>query len=335
MVLAHNSFAIGKYRDYSQSMIRSSQQELVGMLQKHGLKFTYLTVRHEGSYLPTDADWNYKDVPHLNLVHSLVDACYGMVGDQEIATINMQKIFGFKFPLTVFNYQSGPGRQTYFASFFFYQLIVETMAEQIAPLKTVVTTTYAIGSSPFWQVFAPLFKYALKKNYNVLMSEDIPMRSRRGELRAMGYTFKGDDKPYSFRETMNISDNNLIAPDEHPSSVTESLSLAELKANKVILLGNADLHGLRAQYDETTGGISVFLRTCPHEGASLDQSACEKNMLTCAWHGRKFQPLIQLRSGETKREAAGIAIQLDGDRLKIERKVMPNVKTQGAVDRHQ
>ena len=121
-------------------MIRSTQKELINGLEKHGLKFSQFEFTHEGDYLPTDADWNYKDVPHLNLVHELVDATYGAIGDDSIATINMQKILGIRFPLTVFNYQSGPNQQTYFANFFVFQLVIETTYKQLGPIRTLVTT---------------------------------------------------------------------------------------------------------------------------------------------------------------------------------------------------
>ena len=298
-------------------MIRSTQKDLVSMLEKQGLKFIQFSLTHEGDYLPTDADWNYKDVPHLNLVHDLVDACYGMVGDDIIATINMQKIFGIRFPLTVFNYQSGPGRQTYFASFFVFQLIIETTYQQLGPLRTAVTTNYAIGSAPIWQLLAPLLKYVLNKNYENLMSADIPMRTRRGLLRKWGYSFKGDNSPYSFRNTMKIAEANLIAPEIlAPLPENIRISLKDLASQKKMYIGVADHRGLRVQWTNQNE-IQIFPRTCPHEGADLDDSPCTKNQISCPWHGRTFKPLASLSIQFDRKEAETdyFSIQLGADEL--------------------
>ncbi len=302
-------------------MIRSTQKELVASLEKHGMQFTFFNFVLEGEYLPTDADWNYKDVPHLNLVHELVDACYASVGDDYIATVNMQQVLGFRFPLSLFNYQSGPNRQTYFTSFFVYQLVLETTYEQIGPLRTAVTTSVAIGSFPFWQIFVPILKWQMKRNYNNLMSADIPMRARRGELRKWGYTFKGDAQPYSFQDTMKISENNLIPPAIQPLPSPEVLiNLDDLEKQKTILVGRNDTLGLRIELGEQND-ILVFPRTCPHEGASLDGSPCKKEMLSCPWHGRAFQPLARLSSKieGSAAHSGTYAFRVENQRLAIRR----------------
>jgi hypothetical protein len=300
-----------------EKMLSYSQDELAKGLELQGMKFTYLEISQEGDYLPSDAEWNYKDVPHLNHVHELVDATYASIGDSYIATINMQKIFGFRFPLTVFNYDSKPGRQTYFTNFLFYQLIIETWAQQISPSRTRVTTRYAIGSLPVWQIFAPLLKWVLKRNYKALMKSDVAMRTRRGELRAWGYSFKGDNKPYSFRETMKIQLSNVIPPADVEIPKSISVSVDDLIEKKRMTVGRADHLGLRLEYE--AGEIRVFARMCPHEGANLDESACADGRLTCPWHGRKFPPaaIIPTESGAKEIRSENYRFQLEGRSLSI------------------
>ena len=301
-------------------MIKYSQKELVDSLEKQGLKFSHFSFISEGNFLPSDADWNYKDVPHLNVVHQLVDAVNACIGDDIIATINMQKILGIRFPLSVFNYDTGPNRQTYFANFFVYQLIIETSYIKLDTLRTQVTTRYAIGSAPIWQFFVPILKWVIRKNYDDLMSTDIPMRTRRGDLRAMGYTFKGDNSTYSFRDTMKIQESNLIPPSASKYLGIEfSASLSAVLEQKTVLLGKPDHLGLRLELDNDS--ISVFLRTCPHEGANLDESKCAKSTLSCPWHARKFRPLLKLSmdADQALQTASGINASVKNGQIRLSR----------------
>ena len=298
-------------------MLRYSQEEIVKGLEKQGLKFSFLEVSSDGDFLPSDAEWNYKDVPHLNIVHDLVDATYASISDDSIATINLQKIFGFRFPLTVFNYESKPGRQTYFTSFLFYQLIIETWYEPLSPSRTRVNTRYAIGSLPFWQILTPILKWTLKRNYRSLMSSDIPMRARRGELRSWGYSFKGDRTPYSFLETLKIQLSNVIQPSKCDLPEEFSISLDELLEKKNITIGRADHLGLRLDYD--AGEIRFFPRMCPHEGANLDKSECSQGQIRCPWHGRKFLPLASIKADTIEAEVLtdDYRINLSGRKIRV------------------
>ena len=51
-------------------MSKLSFEDLVNTLrEKYKYKFDVLTINSLGDYKPEDSDWNYKDVPHLNIVH--------------------------------------------------------------------------------------------------------------------------------------------------------------------------------------------------------------------------------------------------------------------------
>src|SRR3990167_9913240 len=111
------------------SMKKWTKDQLITSLKKEGLVFTDFSLTHEGKYAIDDADWNYKDVPHLHHVHELVEANFAVMGDDVINTINTQKILGIKMPLAVVNYESGKNEQTYYTCLFFFVLIVQTRYE--------------------------------------------------------------------------------------------------------------------------------------------------------------------------------------------------------------
>ena len=48
-------------------MSKKSFQNLKLLIQKKGYKFREFDVSFMGTYAPEDADWNYKDVKHLNI----------------------------------------------------------------------------------------------------------------------------------------------------------------------------------------------------------------------------------------------------------------------------
>lgn len=267
-----------------------NKDQIINGLRKRGLFFSNFSLTHEGEYTVEDADWNYKDVPHLNHIHHLVDATYAAMKDDLIATINVQKVLGFKLPLSVVNYQSGENEQTYFTTFAFFVLIVRTHYEELGPCRTRVITTYHIGYPKLLKWCIPILRFLIKRNYKDLMSGDIPMRERRGELRKWGYTFHKEDKAYSFPKTMEILKDNVIAPVTPIARI--QLDLAKvLPKDGEYFSGRPDHFGLRLVRQNEK--LYLFSRTCLHEGANMDQEKCTPEMkLKCPWHGRVHAPLV-------------------------------------------
>jgi hypothetical protein len=111
--------------------LTSSIDKITKELTREGLTFKEFSFVQEGNYTPSDADWNYKDVPHLHHIHKLVEAVITNVSDDYIATINVQKVFGIKVPLPVFNYAINKNRQLYYTSLLFYTLIIESVPSQL------------------------------------------------------------------------------------------------------------------------------------------------------------------------------------------------------------
>src|SRR5471032_2646839 len=98
-------------------MITKSKDELIAKLKPAGFSFSEFRLVSEGHYETYDADWNYKDIPHLNILHKLVNSYPSSIDDNIITSVNLQSVLGFVLPMIVVNYHSGKNRQTYYTSF--------------------------------------------------------------------------------------------------------------------------------------------------------------------------------------------------------------------------
>lgn len=308
-------------------MKKYSKDQIVQRLQKEGLHFAEFTLSHEGIYEVDDADWNYKDVPHLHFVHELAEAIPTVVGDDLITSVNMQKVLWFRFPFSLTNFESGLNSQTYYTTWLFFVLLIHTRYESTGNNRTRVDTTYSVGS-PWWLKWTfPIIRWILKRNYDNLMSTDIPMRLRRGELRGWGYRFLKEGEKHSFEKTMDITKTNVLPPAGLTSPTGYRLSISEvLPADGDHFLGRDDHLGLRIA--RRANKIMLFPRMCSHEGASLDRYKCsgpkepvKDDRLVCPWHGRVFRPLASIDLNSTSPVAVQTSqhtITCNGDMLSID-----------------
>lgn len=288
-------------------MKKRNKDQIIKELVKEGLSFSEFSLVHEGEYTVADADWNYKDIPHLHYIHQLVEAAPTIIADDLITSINVQKILGIKIPLCVVNYQSGHNEQTYYTTCLFFALVIQTRYEELGPCKTRVITTYHIGTPKLLKWTVPFIKFLIKRNYKDLMSGDIPMRDRRGQLRKWGYSFYKPSQYYSFPFTAEIMRNNVIPPMLNPEQATKmTMTLSDiLPRDGEYFAGRNDHWGVRLI--RKNNQISIFRRLCPHEGASLDHSPCHNMQLKCPWHGRMHAPLatFSLDDPATQEAVAG------------------------------
>lgn len=297
------------------SLRKTSRDALVRQLEDNGFRFSELVLASEGDYAADDADWNYKDIPHLHHVHDLAESLPAVIGGDIICSVNLQQIFGFWFPIALVNYEVEKHRQVYFTTMLFFALIIETRSEEIGPLRTRVTTRYAIGSPPWLQFLAPLLKWTIKRNYKVLMSADLPMRERRGELRKLGYGFRRRGDTYSFADTLNIMEQNLVPPPEATRTVSCDLATV-FAAGDTAFIGDRGLLGFRLQRQGDE--VVVFPRACPHEGASLDERPCVNGAVTCEWHGRRIAALGRApMQGEAEFRFGTYVGEISGGKLNI------------------
>jgi hypothetical protein len=267
--------------EFKAKKLLASHDSLIRQFKNAGYKICTFSVSSTGTYSLEDADWNYKDVPHLNIVHTKVRAIIGSMEDDVITTINLQKVFGIPLPVTLVNYASSPTAQTYFTTLGPYILVVHTKYDSVAENRTCVTTVYNIAAAPLASFAFPLLRRILRSNYRTLMSEDLPMRERRGELRSRGFRFKSDGRARTFTETTDLLHENILPP-ERNTVRTESIPLEALSADgSSILVGPDDDRGVRLI--RSGENVLVMPRMCSHEGASLDCAAVANKSLVCIY----------------------------------------------------
>lgn len=288
---------------------RNSAEVLLRQLRKAGYTVDTFSVESVGDYALADADWNYKDVPHLNTVHTKVRAIVVTLDEDLITTINLQKVARIPFPLVVVNYATSERSQTYYTIMGPYVLVVYTEYEELGPNRTKVTTTYHLAAAGISRLAVPLIRRIIRGNYRTLMSEDLPMRERRGALRARGFTFRTDSRARTFSETTDLLFSNVVAPTREGTK-TESFSLDVLAENGAQLIGTDDDCGLRIVHQDHE--LLIFPRLCEHEGASLDCAALRHGRLSCPWHAKAIHPLarVPIEDGQDV-QFGGFAVRID------------------------
>lgn len=275
--------------------MRAKPEALIRQLENYGYRCQTFSVVNNGHYDADDADWNYKDVPHLNIVHTKVRAIIGAMNDDVIATLNLQKIAGIAWPVTLVNYATADNAQTYYTTLGPFVLVVHTVYERVEYNRAKVTTTYNIAAKGIFNLFFPLLKRILSKNYETLMSEDIPMRNRRGILRDRGFRFHSDGRSRSFTETTDLQVANVVVPDRDGTQRL-AVPLSDLAQDgATVFIGEDDDRGARLV--RRANEILVLPRLCPHEGASLDSSAVKNSRVFCPWHNRAFTALAKIDIG--------------------------------------
>ena len=195
--------------------MRTTADGLTRQLRNAGYHIHTFSVSSTGDYAVADADWNYKDVPHLNVVHTKVRCAVGTMDDELITTLAMQKVFGIELPhrhrqLRVFRYVL----QTYYTTMGPFALVVYTEYFQLAPNKTKVVTTYNIAGSKLFKLLFPLLQRVLTGNYRTLMSEDLPdAGSARGELRARGFGYRTGRKTADLSGYRRREHRTVVVPE--------------------------------------------------------------------------------------------------------------------------
>ena len=294
-----------------------SVEKIKAIFKREGYSFLKFSLKSEVRCHPSDSDWNYKDLVHVKYVHENVGTDYALIGDDYLAALAFQKVFGLKIPITIINYSKTFHSQIYQMSWLFFTLIVETSAKEYKPGWTRVTTDYNIGSPRIFSFLRPIVRWMLERNYNTLMAADIPMRERRGQLRSWGYRFNGEHPSHSFERSLDISVENVITPRENNNDHTS----IELSVKEILPADGEYLHGrddhLGVQIIRSGNMISVYPRLCPHEGASLDKKnfwvrshrreipmlGQKGYKIMCPWHGRLFEPFaaFELSSKEIQK----------------------------------
>ena len=295
-------------------MYRSVNSMIQG-LSAEGLVFTSSQQSLTGQYAPADAEWNYKDVPHLKEIHNLVEGIPGAITHDYWVGFFIQKIGPIKAPITVFNYGADPLSNVYFGAVGPFALIISTNWQDNGNSTTTVVTQYNLGSTRYLRWMHGIVHKVLARNYKVLMDADTPMRLRRGELRARGYTFAGDETGHGFIETINLQTVGVMPPSS--AQPFSWVSGADKLPQGSTFVGTDDVGGVRIIRENDK--VLVFPRVCLHAGASLDDAKIDGDCIVCPWHGKRIAPLANVKVGdvETDFHASGISVQLDHDTVKI------------------
>ena len=274
-------------------------KNLPNKLISEGVKFKSFSLTSKGTFLGKDVDWNFKDILHPKLVHKLLDQTHIYTSDFTTTQIFFQNFIFFKIPFQVIQYDTGPNSLSYCFTLFGFVIYIETKYETKKKITTI-TTTYNIGSinKLFLNLSYPILRFILTKNYKKLMSEDMPLRLRKGELRNWGMTFKTDKlEKISYHDCKNISNQNVIFSNKFNSSISKKILITKRHNGDVVsfLTGRSDNFGLKGEVID--GIIYFYPRVCSHEGACLDNGKFDKNFnsnfIKCPWHEKKIKPVYK------------------------------------------
>ena len=276
-------------------MPKKSYQHLKSLFENLGFKFRNFCITFVGDYSPDDADWNYKDVKHVNVVHKNIYSIQAATTRDVSCNINLQKIpiLGFEIPMTLFSYDVSKYNPIYISTMGPYIIIVSTLSELINKNQTKVATTFSIGSKGLFRIMHPIIEHILRKNNEALMRDDIPMRNRRGQLRKNNHIFYKNTDSYSFEFTEDTDRSNVYLNENKENFI-------KINKQKILEAKNGDIIG------EENGVFSFFVTidqegkkkiwpsTCSHEGAKLNKKCLKQNFLMCPWHNKKINYLIEV-----------------------------------------
>ena len=285
-------------------------------LSAEGMVFSSSEQSHTGQYAPADAEWNYKDVPHLKEIHNQVEGIPGAITHEYWVGFFMQKIGPVQVPITVFNYGADPLSNVCFGAIGPFALIISTNWQDNGNSTTTVVTKYNLGSARYLRWMHGIVHKVLARNYKVLMEADTPMRLRRGALRARGYTFAGDETGHGFIETINLQTVGVMPPSS--AQPFSWVSEADKLPQGSTFVGTDDVGGVRVirQQDK----VLIFPRVCLHAGASLDDAKIDGDCIVCPWHGKRIQPLSVLMDAKPVSidDSRGVAVRVENRLLTID-----------------
>lgn len=267
---------------------------IYNFLASQGYKNIRLVLRSTGPYSARDSEWNYSDVPHLNYIHTKVEACTLLITKNDISNIFMQKVGPFLLPASVHISHVEATKHEYVMTILNIVIAVETTHTETGD-GCETTTKYLFYHKGFigWLV-SHLAKYATRQNYHTLMSEDMPMRLQRGRLRGQGFRFELDSLAIiGFTDTLDIKANHLDGGQVLEEGNEVIIELSELS-------GKVDIDRYKCTVHWIDNTVWVLPMVCPHEGAELCFHVAKKSQsnsaptATCPWHGRRLNPLVAL-----------------------------------------
>ena len=292
-------------------------ETLINRLSDNGFRFSRFEICCEDPCDPVDVEWNYKDMAHVEFVHSHVYREFVYIGQNTYSTIDIQKLFGISVPQSATFYTTKDNKLVAHTTLLVFVVLVEVGFELAGPLRTKTTTRYAVGTkSILGRLLFPLIRYGLTRNWKLFTQDDRPLRRRRGELRAKGYDFS-DTSPVDLRHTLNIAKQGIFS-----EKVAVLDGVFEIEVNDIsespYYWGEDDHFGLLLKRNGDQ--IQIFPRLCPHRGGSLDKGDLNSSSLTCPWHGRQIKPVCSISVSSYPVEYRGPfhILNFDGIYIRIE-----------------
>jgi len=252
-------------------------------------KFTTKSTKQvSGKWSIEDALWNYLDVPHLNHVHTQIGGDQLYLSEDVSISLVEQRVGPLRLRAPLAVWREGVRSVKYVTALTGFVIEVCTdLSQQVG--SACAKTTYSVSSGIGLRPFHRLVHYMLGRNFDLLMSEDLPMRERRAELRAFGAKFKGDRDGYGFRESTRIAKNRVVPAGEGSITITLSESSRDRSAwTRAEIASGLDIYHFGPDKNDV---LHVFLGFCPHEGARLavpDICTVGPSTIICPWHGRRI-----------------------------------------------
>lgn len=259
-----------------------------------------LQLSSEGYYSPRDSEWNYSDIPHLNFIHTRVEGVTLKTSKHHVSNIFLQRVGPFEFPASVNISHRSWDRHSYIMIILNIGIAVETTHGGTGEACKTTTRYDFFYKGLFGYLICLMARYSTRKNYQILMSEDMPMRIQRGELRRKGVTFALDKLDLiGFSDTIDVTANNIDCRSAVPQGAIYQFIVSSIPGSVEI-----ENYWLRAEWSNSL--MRIYPLICPHEGAplrqkvkSLDSTADDCRVAACPWHGKKIKEVakIDLRAG--------------------------------------
>jgi hypothetical protein len=255
-----------------------------------------LQLSTHGWYSPRDSEWNYSDIPHLNFIHTRVAGITLKASKKHISNIFLQRIGPFEIPASVSISHRTRDIHSYIMTILNIAIEVETRHEGIGS-GCVTTTQYNFYYKGFLGLLICLLaRYSTRRNYSILMSEDMPMRTQRGKLRRKGVLFAHDKlELIGFSDTLNIAADNVDCRGAIPEKYAYRFRTSSIP-------GSVDIESCWLRVEWNNDFIRIYPAICPHEGAPLtqnigetvsDHAECNAGII-CPWHGRKVKEIAKM-----------------------------------------
>ncbi|HVA14962.1 MAG TPA: Rieske (2Fe-2S) protein [Stellaceae bacterium] len=251
-----------------------------------------------------DLAWNHMDQNHRPYIHRTYGEAMRVFVQQQSA-FSLTR-FG-RWPAVI------PVFDGYFKENGFYQfvvvfglfVIVNIMENKVVANGTEIDISWLIASHRWLRFAHPILNRRLTRVNEIQNREDDPVRDRRVTLRVQGFRFLTDEPDFV---NSNVVENNAIFPSPRNGASIALSDLPNGRAIRVVLDNRAYVFRRKDQ------GVEVWPGICVHEGAEIDASHLNNDVVKCPWHGLEFGARSLSRDGQTA-VVCGAQLELAGNRI--------------------